>query len=536
MSLKSASSCVPSGGDVYFNCGKNSTPVKCCSGSPSNVGGKMVCPGVSSGLCASNGGNPCVKEGGDVYYDCCRGGIDGKPVPCCPGFSPVQDSSGAFRCKSQPTPPQPPPPPPTPTPSGCPYTSYVKYTNKNSYTSSKYAWKNYGKLDSGGFTDYSNSFAYMTDSSVNNKKTPTTKFFIANQNTYIGGKAVRNSHRIETQQGFSGSNFGYKNTLVVADIYHMPEGCGTWPSFWVIGRGSEDWPSNGELDIIEMVNSVNLPDTPYFKPNTNQSTLHSYNNPQAWSKSAVNPNCYTQKQYNCSETCSTNKGSNGCCFGCLPDTVEWDSTSFGHGFNNVGGGVYAFEFDKTGSLNIWFWTRSNIPTSSGGPLTANPDPKTWKPPTATWTVSNTQRGSKMPLKNMFRDGFDLVLDTALCGDWVKSTWNAAGCNTKAANCTDYFANSNNDTSQAYWEIASINVFNENTKSSSSVGSKESYDTTQTELTTCSDSKPIKWYVVLIAVLAFILLWLVVSYFIKNKSSDPVKLGMGFMFGHDDSSW
>lgn len=39
--------------------------------------------------------------------------------------------------------------------------------------------------------------------------------------------------------------------ISVIDLEHMPSGCGTWPAFWSVGP---NWPSAGEIDIIEGVN------------------------------------------------------------------------------------------------------------------------------------------------------------------------------------------------------------------------------------------------------------------------------------------
>lgn len=53
----------------------------------------------------------------------------------------------------------------------------------------------------------------------------------------------RPSVRIESKAEF---NHG----LIIADIAHAPGGiCGTWPAFWMLG--SDPWPANGEIDIVE---------------------------------------------------------------------------------------------------------------------------------------------------------------------------------------------------------------------------------------------------------------------------------------------
>jgi beta-glucanase (GH16 family) len=56
----------------------------------------------------------------------------------------------------------------------------------------------------------------------------------------------RNSIRLE---GYKRYNRG----LFILDVRHMPSGCGSWPAFWLTDEPA--WPINGEIDILEGVNT-----------------------------------------------------------------------------------------------------------------------------------------------------------------------------------------------------------------------------------------------------------------------------------------
>ena len=121
-------------------------------------------------------------------------------------------------------------------------------------------------------------------------------------------------------------------TVFVFDVAHVPWGCSVWPALWTKGP---DWPNGGEIDVLENVNLAT----------NNQMTLH------------TSPGC-TQAQgvQQLGKTSNTDcslgaNSSDGC------TVVEQQPNSFGDGFNNAGGGVWATQFDESG-IFTWFWTVS----------------------------------------------------------------------------------------------------------------------------------------------------------------------------------
>jgi hypothetical protein len=131
-------------------------------------------------------------------------------------------------------------------------------------------------------------------------------------------------------------------------------------SSWMLGS---NWPNNGEIDIIEGVNTQS----------NNQMTLHTSDgcsiNNSGFSGSLETSNCYVEASGQ-----STNAGCG---------ILSSSSQSYGDGFNQANGGVYATEWTSSG-INIWFFSRSSIPSDI---TSGNPNPSGWGTPAAAFSGS-----------------------------------------------------------------------------------------------------------------------------------------------------
>jgi len=231
----------------------------------------------------------------------------------------------------------------------------------------------------------------------------------------VGGN--RKSVRISSKKTYDGG-------LFIADFWAMPHGCGVWPAWWSVGP---NWPSAGEIDVVEGINTAT----------TNQMTLHTSEgctlttstNPQA---AAVATGQILGKQ------CATINGDNtGCAF------KDTDARSFGHGFNILGGGVFAHLWDNTG-IKIWHFARTEIPAD----ITAGfPNPSSWPLPSAAFSAASCDMASH------FHD-HALVLDTTICGDLAGPAYGSSGC---PGTCAEIVANPGNF-AFAKWQINYISVF------------------------------------------------------------------------------
>lgn len=134
---------------------------------------------------------------------------------------------------------------------------------------------------------------------------------------------------------------------------------------------------------------------------------------------------------------SSDTSDAGCAF------QDGNSTSFGQGFNGIGGGVFAHLWNSDG-VKMWRFQRDQIPAD----ITAKkPDPSGWPAPVGYWSSDSCDMGSN------FYD-HTLVFDTTICGGWAGSTYPRSGC---PGTCSQMIANATNFVT-AKWKINYLAVY------------------------------------------------------------------------------
>jgi len=245
------------------------------------------------------------------------------------------------------------------------------------------------------------------------------------------GQQNRNSIRINTKETY---DYG----LFVIKAEHMPSGLATWPAYWLSGSETYGaWPCFGEIDIIEGVNSVKS--NP--KSSINACTLHTTEGcTQNGVKGIINTNCNLGQPGNCGCDRKSICPYTGC------GVKFQDTTTFGDGFNSIGGGVYAMELTKDGKITIWFFPNNKVPTDIE---TNTPNPSSWG---RNYIMAdfNSCPGHFKNLK--------LIINTTLCGDWAGNTYDDGNGNKGMVQCNLAIRDARYKMDEAYWVINYIKVF------------------------------------------------------------------------------
>ncbi|KAF7794195.1 hypothetical protein EIP86_005327 [Pleurotus ostreatoroseus] len=224
----------------------------------------------------------------------------------------------------------------------------------------------------------------------------------------------RNSVRIR-------SNKTYTTHVVVLDARHMPQGCGTWPSFWTTAE--DNWPNDGEVDIIEGVNDQS----------DNQITLHTAAG--CTMPSGTSPMTGSQGSLDC-------EGNEGCGI-----SATGTANSYGPSFNQNGGGFYAMERNNN-FIKVWFWPRQGDVPSDVLNSAKTVDTDAWGTPVAFFP--NTQCNLQQ-----FFAAHNIIINLTLCGDWAGAVYGSSGC---PSTCTDFVNNNPDGFNDAFWDIGSVRVY------------------------------------------------------------------------------
>lgn len=231
-----------------------------------------------------------------------------------------------------------------------------------------------------------------------------------------GQNRGRKSVRIDSKKVFNGG-------LIIADIEHMPVGCGTWPAYWMFGP---NWPAGGEMDIMEGIHNMT-------ENSITAHTAHGCNLEGAPITEKGN-----RTMLNCGD------GPEGCM------TKVASPNSYGNGFNANGGGVFATLWDTTAGFKTWFFPRNAIPRDIVG---KSPDPTSWGLPDA-----HLPFGQDFCPKTFFHDMI-ISFDITLCGDWAGKLWpTTPGCSDLAIVCNAWVQDNPLAFSEAYWLLNYLRIY------------------------------------------------------------------------------
>lgn len=257
--------------------------------------------------------------------------------------------------------------------------------------------------------------------------------YIGADQTNIASGLGRSSVRLE-------SKLAWTEGLFIMDLLHMPTGCATWPSWWVYGA---DWPNNGEIDIIEGVNTMTADLTSLH---TSEGCIMEASGASQFSGTWEVAG--TKNATNCWVDDPSQPSNEGC-------GINGLSNSYGAPFNSNDGGVYAMEWTSS-YIKTYYFPRSTIPAD----ITANsPNVSSWGLPYAQFTL-----GGDCPTSHF--NSMTMILDLTFCGDWAGSEF-ASEC-PNLGTCENYVQMNPDMFSEAYWAIRYIQVYQDSSSNSSFV--------------------------------------------------------------------
>lgn len=225
----------------------------------------------------------------------------------------------------------------------------------------------------------------------------------------------------------------YNSGLFILDAEHAPTGCAVWPAFWTHGP---DWPNKGEIDVIEYVNNADA----------NHGTLHTKQGCKMDQVSLDSFKGYWSHGSNGkpSSDCYINAPGQYTNQGCGIGTGKG---SAGAPFNIQKGGVYAFNWNPSTGIKMWYFPRSLIPSDI---TSGNPNIKNWGKP-----FGNFEFGPNCP-SSYFADN-KVIFNITFCGDWAGNVMSTM-CPEIKTSCYNHVKYNFKYFSEAYWTINYLRVY------------------------------------------------------------------------------
>lgn len=261
----------------------------------------------------------------------------------------------------------------------------------------------------------------------------------------------------------------------------LPYGKGVWPAWWLSGNDGVEgpetmnskWPTNGEIDIIELINEL----TEY------KGVLHTCSNcVSKWTPGPYmtgdSPSPAMEGQ---DKSCWGENEGNG--NGCFVDPVNGKSemklTKLG---NNQVGGVFACHWkpgktsdDYLGEIKFYYWEYDDETVSDeGGPLSLSPNPVTerWNKHLVSsvkykknnksekidpgWSQCLNNKGERIENTCQFNN-LRMIFNTTLCGDWAGNAYDNGGMD----KCLKYITENPDKIENKKWNIDHIAAFSKN---------------------------------------------------------------------------
>ncbi len=323
-------------------------------------------------------------------------------------------------------------------------------------------------IGSAGYNTYVSKRRAEQLNLANVTKEDSGKEFIYMQSVASPNGGFRESVRLEGKRRF-------QRGLFILDIEHMPAGCGVWPAFWMTDE--DNWPNNGEIDILEGINTQTVAKTALHT--TDQCSMYAqvpwWTHSGVWDTSTGLPDTFTGKPNyintveadNCWVMAPHQWANQGCV------AVSTENDTIGEPMNAIGGGVYVLEWDPVnGYIKSWVFKNGEIPNNLQDAMaTANedptvnqvvPEPSLWKIPYAYFAIGKGTGCSNDHFQNM-----RLVFDLAFCGTVAGNRF-FQDCPALSAEfnvssdsvltCNAFIASEPESLSEAYWKIRGVYVY------------------------------------------------------------------------------